>query len=57
MGKTGQSLAAAAGSGPLLLLLLVPAAFLLLFFYFPLGSVLVGGVTDRSGRFSLGFFF
>jgi thiamine transport system permease protein len=38
----------------LLLLLLAPAAFLLLFFYFPLGSVLVGGLTDRSGRFSFG---
>lgn len=62
MGKTGQSLElelprgrrTAAGSGTLLVLLLVPAAFLLLFFYFPLGSVLVGGLTDRSGRFSLG---
>jgi len=62
VGKTGQSLElelprgrrTAAGSGTLLVLLLVPAAFLLLFFYFPLGSVLVGGLTDRSGRFSLG---
>ena len=43
----------AAGTGMLFVLLLAPAAFLLLFFFFPLGSVLVGGLTDRSGRFSL----
>jgi len=61
VGKTGQSLEpanpgrSAAGSGRLLLLLLLaPAAFLLLFFYLPLGSVLVGGVTDSGGRFNLG---
>jgi thiamine transport system permease protein len=46
VGKTGQSLT-------LLLLLLVPVAFLLLFFYFPLGSVLLGGLADGGGRFSL----
>ncbi|UCF99487.1 MAG: iron ABC transporter permease [Spirochaetaceae bacterium] len=38
----------------LLLLLAVPVFFLLLFFYYPLGSVLVGGLSDRQGRFSLG---
>jgi thiamine transport system permease protein len=60
VGKTGQSLELAApgrpaaGSGTLLLLLLAPIGFLLLFFYLPLGSVLVGGVTDPGGRFSLG---
>jgi thiamine transport system permease protein len=37
-----------------LLLLLAPAAFLLLFFYYPLGSVLVGGLTDEKGSVSLG---
>jgi thiamine transport system permease protein len=54
VGKTGQSLELAIPPGTLLVLLLAPAAFLLLFFYFPLGSVLVGGLTDRSSRFSLG---
>jgi len=62
VGKTGQPLELAlpqgrrtsSGSGTLFLLLLAPAVFLLLFFYFPLGSVLVGGLTDSSGRFSLG---
>jgi thiamine transport system permease protein len=54
VGKTGQPLEPALPQGMLLLLLLAPAAFLLLFFYFPLGSVLVGGLTDRSGRFSFG---
>jgi thiamine transport system permease protein len=47
VGKTGQSL-------KLLVLLLAPAGFLLLFFYFPLGSVLVGGLTDRNGSLNLG---
>ena len=62
MGKTGQPLELAlpqgrrtsSGSGTLFLLLLAPAVFLLLFFYFPLGSVLVGGLTDSSDHFSLG---
>jgi thiamine transport system permease protein len=62
VGKTGQPLElalprgrrGAAGSGILPLLLLAPAVFLLLFFYFPLGSVLVGGLIDRDGAFSLG---
>ena len=64
MGKTGQpieaawagSRRAAKGSAVILpvLLLAAPVFFLLLFFYFPLGSVLVGGLTDQSGRFSLG---
>jgi len=62
VGKTGQPLELAlpqgrrtsSGSGTLFLLLLAPAVFLLLFFYFPLGSVLVGGLTDSSGRFTLG---
>ena len=46
----------AAASGTLLavLLLAAPAVFLLVFFFFPLGSVLVGGLTDDRGRFSLG---
>jgi thiamine transport system permease protein len=62
VGKTGQPLELAfpqgrrtsSGSGTLFLLLLAPAVFLLLFFYFPLGSVLVGGLTDSSDHFSLG---
>jgi thiamine transport system permease protein len=55
VGQTGQPLRRrAAGSGTLFLLLLAPAAFLLLFFYYPLGSVLLGGLTDRRGGFTLG---
>jgi len=61
VGKTGQPLGAArtggrrAGSAllPPLLLLAGPVFFLLLFFYYPLGSVLVGGLTDHNGRISL----
>jgi thiamine transport system permease protein len=54
VGKTGQPLEAAWPGRLLPLLLLAgPAFFLLLFFYYPLGSVLVGGLTDQSGRFSL----
>ena len=54
MGKTGQPLEAA-WTGKLLPLLLLagPAFFLFLFFYYPLGSVLVGGLTDQSGALSL----
>ena len=54
MGKAGQPLELELPPGILLVLLLAPAVFLLLFFYFPLGSVLAGGLTDRSGRLSLG---
>jgi thiamine transport system permease protein len=38
---------------PSLALLAVPFVFLALFFYYPLGSVLAGGLTDTAGRFSL----
>ena len=62
MGRADQPIEPATGkrrtltdSTPVLLLLLLagPALFLLLFFYFPLGSVLAGGLSDRSGRLSL----
>ena len=54
MGKTGQPLETAWTRGLFPLLLLAgPAFFLLLFFYYPLGSVLVGGLTDQRGRISL----
>ncbi len=47
--------AGAAGSSPVRLLAAaaLPLAFLLLFFYYPLGSILVGGLTDEAGRASL----
>ncbi len=35
-------------------LLAVPLAFLALFFYYPLVSMLAGGLSDAAGRFSLG---
>ena len=40
-------------SGPVSLLLIVaPACFLFLFFFYPLGSVMIGGLRDHEGRLS-----
>jgi thiamine transport system permease protein len=43
-----------AGGGLTLALAAVPFAFLALFFYYPLGSILAGGLTEAGGRISLG---
>jgi thiamine transport system permease protein len=43
-----------AGGGMTLALSAVPLAFLVLFFYYPLGSVLAGGLRSPRGAFSLG---
>ncbi len=55
MPKLRRALAAGAGAAwPSAALYAVPLGFLALFFYYPLVSMLAGGLSDPAGRFSLG---